>query len=227
MNTLIGPISESTASAIGVIAPIISLLCIIPMCVALFKPYDAAGRSHPPPVTWGLWFFVGLVATVGIALGGAPFASWGYKLGLSLGPIIVALLAVWRKEPVIATRIDRLTFYIGTGGLLLYIVIYTATSDPVAAGWISVIAAMVVDTIAAWPTWHSAMNRHAPMAEVITFAIAWVTTTVVLLTLPVPWTFLSAGIFVFLWFQMLSIIITLLIGRKRITEDTAVILNLP
>lgn len=217
MNSIL-PVSEGTANLIGTTASIATLLCIIPMCVAMFRPYEDEKRAHPSPITWGLWFFVGMVATTGMALGGAPFSAWILKLGLSLGPIIVAVIAWLRDEPLIANTVDWWSFAIGTAGLIVYILLYAGVvgpSDPYAAGVAAVIAAILVDIVAAWPTWYSAVHRSAPMSEIITFAIAWVSVSAVLLILPLPWEFLTWAVLTFLWFQMLSIIGTLWWGRIR------------
>lgn len=209
--TLLGPISPTEADTVGILSSIVTLLCVGPLVWLTWRR-----RAEPRPGTWAVWFFVGLVGTIGMATGGAPFSSWILKLGLSLGPAVVAAVALYRGVPWRATLVDRWSMATAAGGLLVYAAVYFGSGGPDAglvAGTIAVAVAMFVDFVGAIPTWYQAWRE--PSEPIITYAVAWCAVVAVLLTLPLPWTFLSAGYLVFLALQMASIIFALVWGRRR------------
>lgn len=217
--TILGPLPDGVVSAVSTAANWLVLLCVAPLCWATWRyPYDDPRRAHPSPVTWGIWFLVGMVATVGLALGGAPTSAWTIKLFLSLGPVIVAVVALWRGERLLATRVDRWSLALGGAGLVAYVLAYfgvVGPADPYAAGLVAVGTAIAVDAIGAGPTWAAGWRYGAPMAELVTFALALVSVVAVLCILPWPWTWLSATYLVFLGLQMVSIIAVDAVGRHR------------
>jgi hypothetical protein len=124
-TTILGPLPDGVVSAVSTAANWLVLLCIAPLVYATARyPYDDPRRAHPSPVTWGTWFPVGLVATIGLALGGAPTSAWTIKLFLSLGPGILAVVALYCGERLLATRVDRWSLALGGIGLLLYVLVY-------------------------------------------------------------------------------------------------------
>lgn len=232
-TTLLGPLPDGTISAVSWTANILTLLCVAPICWATWRyDHDDPRRAHPKPVTWGIWFLVGIVATVGLALGGAPTSAWSIKLFLSLGPVIVFAIALWRGEQLIVTRADRWSLILGGIGVVVYVVVYfgwlatylpsyfwwMGAGDPYTAGLVAAATAIVVDTIGAVPTWVNGWEHGAPTAEVVTFALALVSVLAVLCILPWPWTLLSAAYLVFLALQMASIIAVDYRGRRHIPE---------
>jgi len=170
-------------------------------------------------VAWGTWFLVGMVATVGLALGGAPTSAWTIKLFLSLGPAIVAVVALYRGERLLATRVDRWSLGLGGVGLVVYVLVYfgiIGPADPYAAGLVAAGTAIAVDAIGAWPTWMNGWRDGAPTAEVITFTLALASVVAVLCILPWPWTLLSSAYLMFLAVQMVSIIAVDIWGNARV-----------
>src|SRR6478752_10742429 len=147
-TTILGPLPDGLISAVSAAANWLVLLCIVPLCWATWRPYDDPRRAHPSPVTWGIWFLVGMVATVGLALGGAPTSAWTIKLFLSLGPAIVAVVALYRGEKLLATRVDKWSLALGGIGLVFYVLAYFGAigpADPYAAGLVAVATAIAVD----------------------------------------------------------------------------------
>lgn len=218
-ETIIGTIHVSTATTVGWISSIITLLCVVPLMIATRR-----GEARPSPVTWAVWFAVGMIATIGMALGGAPLSAWLIKLGLSLGPIAVAIYAVRCGVPWTADRTDRVSLTLGMAGTALYAAVYFGAlgpADPVSAGLVAVGTAMAVDAIGAWPTWVRAW-RYPHDELILTYALALSSVIAVLVTLPLPWTWLSASYLVFLALQMASIIALLAAGRLRDRVDVSV-----
>lgn len=222
-TTLLGPLQDGTIMAVSWTANALTLLCVAPLCWATWKAKDDPQRAHPSPVTWGIWFLVGMVATVGLALGGAPTSAWTIKLFLSLGPVIVAAVALYRGERLLATAVDRWSLALGGVGLLAYVLVYFGVigpADPYMAGLVAVGTAILVDAIGAGPTWANGWRDGAPLAEVVTFTLALVSVVAVLCILPWPWTWLSATYLVFLALQMASIIAVDVAGRRRVRPET-------
>lgn len=213
ITTLIGPLPAAVLDTIGTIASIGTLLAVGPLVYL-----TARGRACPRPLTWLAWFAVGMVATVGMALGGAPFSAWITKLGLSLGPLVVAVVARAKGIPWAADRTDRISMALSGAGFVAYVLIYFGVlgpADPLAAGLVAVFAAMAVDAVCAMPTWRHAWS-HPYDELVLTYALAAACVFAVLLTLPTPWTWLGSSYLVFLELQMWSIIAVLVIGRARV-----------
>jgi len=209
-TTLLGPLPDGVIATVSWTANVLTLLCVAPLCWATWRyDYDDPRRAHPRPVTWGIWFLVGMIATVGLALGGAPTSAWTIKLFLSLGPVIVAAVALYRGERLLVTRVDRWSLGLGLLGVAIYIPVYfgwVGPADAYAAGLVAAAAAILVDIIGAGPTWEAGWRYGAPLPEIVTFALAWVSVSAVLCILPWPWTLLSSAYLWFLWAQMLSII---------------------
>jgi len=217
-ETLIGPLSDTTIVAVTWATSWLFLLCITPLLWSLHYPYEHPRRAHAKPVMWGTWFIVGSMATVGQALGGAPFESWWAKAVLSTGPLIVAVVAVLRHEPLVITKVDQWTLWMCLIGVAIYIPLFFGLLGPAApegAGIFVVIVAMVVDTVAAAGMLYGAWRGREPVTQIVTFTLALGGVLTILCTLPVPWTFLSAGIFVFLAAQQVLIIAALIGGRVR------------
>lgn len=218
--TLLGPLPDGVVGAVSWLANALTLLCIVPLCWATWRHnYSDPKRAHPKPVTWGVWFVVGSVATVGMALGGAPASAWLLKLCLSLGPAVVAAVALYKGERLIVTRVDRWSLWLCALGIVVYVPLYfgwIGPADPVAAGLVVVGMAILVDVIAAGPTYHEAWRSPEPVAEIVTFGLALVSVLAVLCILPTPWTWLGSTYLVFLAFQMGSIIAVLWLGRRRV-----------
>jgi hypothetical protein len=225
--TLLGPLDDATIAAVSWTANILTLLCVAPLCWATWRyDYDDPRRAHPRPVTWAVWFLVGMVATVGLALGGAPTSAWTIKLFLSLGPIIVAVVALYRGESWLVTAIDRWSLILGGVGVLLYIPVYFgwwAPADAYAAGLVAAGTAILVDAIGAGPTWEQGWRHGAPLAEIVTFGLAFLSVCAVLCILPWPWTLLSCAYLIFLAAQMVSIIVVDALGSHRHPQDTATV----
>ena len=219
-TTLLGPLPDGVISAVSWTANILTLLCVAPLCWSTLRyDFDDPRRAHPRPVTWGIWFLVGMIATVGLALGGAPTSAWTIKLFLSLGPVIVAAVALYRGEKLLVTRVDRWSLGLGLLGVLVYIPIYfgwIGPADAYAAGLVAAGTAILVDAIGAGPTWEAGWRDGAPMPEIVTFALALVSVCAVLCILPWPWTLLSSAYLVFLAVQMVSIIAVDVWGNARV-----------
>jgi len=222
-TTILGPLPDGVINSVSTAANWLVLLCVAPLCFATWRyPKDDPRRAHPSPVTWGIWFLVGMVATVGLALGGAPTSAWTIKLFLSLGPVIVAVVALCCGERLLATRVDRWSLGLGGIGLVAYVLVYFGAigpADPYAAGLVAAGTAIAVDAIGAWPTWVNGWRDGAPAAEITTFALALISVVAVLCILPWPWTWLSATYLVFLGLQMISIIVVDSVGRRRVRAD--------
>lgn len=218
-TTLLGPLSDATIATVLTITSWTFLLCIAPLLWSLHYPMQPTPpRAHPRPVMWATWFLIGSMATIGQALGGAPPQSWVSKAALSTGPIIVAAVALWRGEPLVITRVDRWVLWLCAAGVAIYVPLFfgwIGPADPVAAGVVVVVTAMVVDAIASVGTIYAAVREREPVTQIITFALALAAVLIVLCILPWPWTFLSAAIFVFLAVQQVCIIAALAIGRAR------------
>ena len=179
ITTLLGSMSEATANEVARYAGYLTLLCVLPLCILTLL-----GRAHPAAVTWGLWAPIGFVATIGMAFGGAPFGAWFPKLCLSSGPLLVFICAAvkgqWRADPC---EHPRTVATIGIVGTIAYVAIYSGAigpADAVLAGQVAVLAAILVDTVGAWPTWVRAWRN--PHGELIsTYALAWVSVSSALL----------------------------------------------
>lgn len=199
--TIIGSVPEGWAIAVGWLSSVITLLCVVPLCWATLK-----GHASPRPVTWAIWAGVGLVATVAMARGGAPFEAWLLKGALSLGPVAVALAATLAGVRWVADWSDRISLPLGLAGLVIYA--FTGV------GLVAVFVAIAVDVIGAVPTWRNAWRN--PYDElIITYALALVSVLAVLGVLPLPWTWLSASYLCFLAVQMTSIIAVLVLARRK------------
>lgn len=219
-DTLLGPLPDDVIAVVSTTSNWIFLLSIVPLCWSTIRHpmQPTPPRAHPKAVTWLTWFLVGSMATIGQALGGAPPEAWTAKAALSAGPLIVAIVAVLRREPWVVTEIDRWSLWLCALGVAVYVPLFFGAigpADPYAAGLVVVGVAILVDIIAAVPTWGDALRERAPISTVITFSCALVAVLAVLCILPRPWTLLSAPLFCFLALQMISIIVTLLIGRAR------------
>jgi len=164
---------------------------------------------------WGTWFFAGMVSSVGLLLSGQPLVTWLGKTALSLGPLIVAVVALWYGEKLVATTIDKVCGIIAVLGLVGYCIVYFGEHDAVTAAYISVFAVMIIDAVAIIPGWHDAYTSAEPLAEIVTFSIALLAVIAALSILPLPWTFLSAGLFIYLGLEMVSMIVVLYVGRVR------------
>jgi len=216
--TLLGVLPNDLIETIATVCRWVFLLCIIPIIWPLRHPLGHPKRTHPEPVTWLTWFLVGSMATIGQALGGSPYDAWAGKLFLSIGPLVVGVLALLRHEPLVANRVDRWSLALCAAGVIAYIPLtfgWIGPADPVLGGLVVINVAIVVDTIAAVPTCHSALTRRAPVGEIVTFAIALAATLTTMAILPVPWTWLSNALFVVLAMQMIAIIASLVVGRSR------------
>jgi len=218
--TLLGPLSDATIVAVLWVTSWLFLLCIAPLLWSTIRyRYDEAPkRAHPKPVMWATWFLIGSMATIGQALGGAPLQAWWAKGVLSLGPAIVAVVAVLRHEPLVITRVDRWTLWLCAVGIVIYIPLYfglIGPADPVAAGVVVVVTAMLVDAIASAGMLYSAVHSREPLTQIVTFALALCGVLTILAILPVPWTFLSAGLLIFLGVQQVLIITAFAYGRAR------------
>ncbi len=221
--TLLGPLDNGLIEAVATVCRWIFLLCIIPIIWPLRHPFEHPQRTHPLVVTWLTWFLVGSMATIGQALGGAAPNAWLGKLFLSIGPLIVGTLALLRHEPIVANRVDRWSLVLCALGVAIYIPLtfgWIGPADPVLGGLVVINVAIIVDTIAAVPTCHSALHRHAPIGEIVTFGFALAATLTTMAILPVPWTWLSNALFVVLALQMIAIIVSLVIGRARTPQAT-------
>jgi len=218
-TTLLGPLPDGVITWVSWVANVLTLVCIVPLCWATWRyEHDDPRRAHPKPAMWGVWFIVGSVATVGTALGGAPAAAWLLKGFLSLGPAIVAVVALARGERLIVTRIDRWSLWLCVAGIVVYVPLFfgwIGPAEPVAAGLVVVGMAILVDIIAASGTYHDAWRSPEPMAEIVTFGLALVSVLAVLCILPMPWTWLGSVYLAFLALQMTSIIAVLWAGRRR------------
>lgn len=217
--TLLGPLPDDLRETVSTVTSWVFLLCIIPTIWPLRHRMADPRRTHPKPVTWGTWFIVGSMATIGQALGGVPVEAWIAKAFLSLGPLIIAVAALIRHEPLIVDAVDRWSLWLCVAGTAVYVPLYFGwfgPAEPVAAGLVVVGVAILVDSIAAVPTWHSALHRRAPIGEIVTFALALVAVLAVLCILPWPWTWLGSALLCFLALQMVSIIGTLAFGRSRV-----------
>lgn len=218
-TTLLGPLDNTTIGVVSWVANILTLICIVPLCWSTIRyDIDDPRRAHPKPAMWGVWFVVGSVATVGTALGGAPAAAWLLKGFLSLGPAIVAVVALYRGEKLIVTKIDRWSLWLCAAGIIVYIPLFfgwIGPAEPVTAGLVVVGMAILVDIIAASGTYHDAWQSPEPISEIVTFGLALLSVLAVLCILPWPWTWLGSTYLVFLAFQMASIIAVLWAGRRR------------
>jgi hypothetical protein len=216
--TLLGPLSAHTVIVVSTVTSWIFLLCIIPTVWPLRHRFTDPRRTHPKPGMWGTWFIVGSMATIGQAFGGAAPESWIAKAALSTGPLIIAVWALIRHEPLIIEPIDRWSLILCGIGIVIYVPLFfgwIGPAEPEAAGLVVVIAAILVDTIASVPFILQALRRHAPIGEVVTFAIAFAAVLTVLAILPVPWTWLNNLLLCFLACQQIVIIWALLAGRAR------------
>jgi hypothetical protein len=223
-ETLLGPLPDTVITALSWATSWLFLLCIAPLLWSLHYPYRHPKRAHAKPVMWGTWFIVGSMATVGQALGGAPPQSWWAKGALSLGPIIVAVVAVLRHEPLVITRVDRWSLWMCLLGIVIYIPLYfgwLGSPVPYRAGEFVVVVAMLVDTVAAAGMLYGAWRGREPVTQIVTFALALGGVLTVLCILPVPWTFLSAGTLCFLAAQQVLIIGALAGGRARHPRETS------
>jgi len=216
--TLLGALPNPLIETIATVCRWVFLLCIVPIIWPLRHPLGHPQRTHPEPVTWLTWFLVGSMATIGQALGGAPYDAWAGKLFLSLGPLVVGVLALLRREPLVANTVDRWSLALCAAGVAAYVPLtfgWIGPADPVLGGLVVINVAIVVDTIAAVPTCYSALHRHAPVGEIVTFGVALAATLTTMAILPVPWTWLSNALFVVLAAQMVAIIVSLSLGRAR------------
>jgi hypothetical protein len=221
--TLLGPLPDGLIETVATVCRWAFLLCIIPIIWPLRHPMGHPKRTHPQPVTWLTWFLVGSMATIGQAFGGAAPDAWLGKLFLSIGPLIVGVLALARREPVAVNAVDRWSLALCAVGVALYVPLtfgWIGPADPVTAGLIVINVAIVVDTIAAVPTCRSTVQRYVPAGEIVTFAIVLPATLVTLAILPVPWTWLSNALFCVLALQMIAILTTMVIGRRRHAPGT-------
>lgn len=210
ITTVLGPLPAGLVETLGIATSVLTLLCVLPLCALTWL-----GRKHPAVVTWGLWAPIGLVATVGMALGGAPWTSWLLKGFLSAGPLLVAIVSAIKGGSWRTDRFDKLVIALGALGTVAYVAVYFGAigpADPAAAGVVAVCMAILVDGIAVWPTWVRAWrNPHGEL--VFTYLVAWCCVLTGLLIMPLPWTFLGSAILIFLALQMLSIIVVLVSGR--------------
>jgi len=216
------PLSEDVASTVAVVISWVFLLCIIPLLIATRRPFNDPRRAHPSPVMWGTWFFSGMVSSVGLLLSGQPLITWLGKTALSLGPLIVAIVAIKCGEKIVATTVDKVCGIIAVLGLIGYCIMYFGEHDAITAAYISVFSVMLIDSVAIVPGWHDAYTSPEPIAEIVTFSIALLAVIAALSILPLPWTFLSAGLFCFLGLQMVSMIVVLYVGRVRHQRGLAV-----
>jgi hypothetical protein len=212
ITTIVGPLPAGLVAALGVVTSVLTLLCVVPLCVQTVR-----NKAHPAVVTWGLWAPIGLVATVGMALGGAPWTAWLLKGFLSAGPLIVAVVAAryggtWRTD-----RFDQTVIAVGVVGTIAYILATLVLEAPWAP-YVAVGMAMLADGIAVWPTWKRAWRN--PNNELIfTYAVALGCVLTGLIITPLPWTFLGSAILIFLALQMASIIGVLQYGRIQDRRD--------
>lgn len=201
--TLLGPLPPGIVTAVTWLAFAVTLGCVIPLCVLTWRR-----QADPSAITWGIWAAVGIVATIAMARGGAPPAAWLQKGALSLGPVAVAVVALWRLPRVRPDRLDRWCLALGVAGTIAY----AFTGE----GLVAVAAAMIIDAIGAGPTWRRAWRN--PHGELITtYALALGSVLVTLAIITTPWTLLSAAYLGFLALQMASIIVVLALGRRRHT----------
>jgi hypothetical protein len=225
-TTLLGSLPNNLIDVVATVARWTFLLCIIPTIWPLRHPLGHPKRTHPKAMTWGTWFLVGSMATFGQAFGGAPPDAWLAKLFLSIGPLIVAVLAFVRHEPLVADAIDRWSLVLCAIGVIVYVPLFfgwLGPADPVLAGLIVINLAIVVDTIAAVPTCHSALQRRAPNGEIVTFVLALVATLATISILPLPWTWLGNALLCVLALQQIAIITTMVMGRmhsEKLSEIT-------
>jgi len=216
--TLLGPLDDGVIETVATVCRWIFLLCIIPTIWPLRHRMNDPRRTHPKPGMWLVWFIVGSMATIGQAFGGAPFDAWAAKAFLTLGPLIIAVLALLRHEPLVMNAVDRRSLVLCAAGIAAYIPLYFGwfgPADPLAAGLVVVGLAMLVDGIAAVPTWYDTVRRHVPVGEIVTFALAFVAVLATLAILPWPWTWLGSMLLVFLAAQQVTLIATMVIGRVR------------
>jgi hypothetical protein len=214
--TLLGPLSDGLRDVVSVATSWIFLLCIIPTVWPLRHRFDDPRRTHPKPGMWGTWFIVGSMATFGQAFGGAPPEAWVAKAALSAGPLIIAVWALLRHEPLIISAVDRWSLILCGVGILIYIPLFfgwIGPAEPEAAGLVVVLVAIVVDTIASVPFILQALGRAAPVGEVVTFGIALGAVLAVLVILPWPPTWLGHLLLCFLAVQQIFIIWSLQTGR--------------
>jgi hypothetical protein len=223
-TTLLGPLPDATRAAVSQATSWVFLLCIVPLLWSTVRyPYQHDKRAHPKPVMWATWFLVGSMATIGQALGGAPIESWRAKLFLSAGPAIVAIVALLWHEPLVITWVDRWSLWLCVAGVAVYVPLFfgwIGPADPVAAGVVVVVVAMVVDLTASAGQIYSVVREREPVTQIVTFGLALAAVLAVLCILPWPWTFLSAAIFVFLAVQQVCIIAALAVGRARHPRGT-------
>jgi hypothetical protein len=210
--TILGMVPAGVIDVVSWLASAVTLLCVLPLCILTWQ-----GKAHPRPVTWAIWAAVGIVATLAMAVGGAPWSAWLLKGALSLGPVAVALIAAYKGEGVVADRVDRWCLVVGSVGTFAYGLLLTQGADAAEAGLLAVGTAMLVDAIGAVPTWLNAW-RHPHDELITTYALALASVVAVLCILPVPWTWLSSAYLCFLAVQMASIIGVLWVGRRRVRE---------
>jgi len=221
--TVLGPLDDGLREAVSLATSWIFLLCIIPTVWPLRHSFTDPHRTHPKPGMWLTWFVIGSMATFGQAFGGAPPEAWVAKAALSAGPLIVAVWALARHEPLVIEPVDRWSLILCGVGILIYVPLYfgwIGPADPVAAGLVVVVVAIVVDTIASVPFILQARRRHAPVGEVVTFACALAAVLAVLVILPWPPTWLGHLLLCFLACQQIVIIWALQAGRARNPRGT-------
>jgi len=216
-KTLIGPIPDDVVSTIAYVLSWVFLLSVAPLCVATVQK-----KASPSPIMWGTWFFSGMVSSVGLLLAGTPLVTWLGKTALSVGPLIVAVVALFCGVKLVATTVDKVCGIIAVLGLIGYCVVYFGENDPIAAAWVSVTAVILIDSAAIIPGWYDAYNSAEPIAEIVTFVIALAAVIAALCILPWPWALLSCTLFIFLGLQMVSMIVVLQLGRVRHQRGLAV-----
>jgi hypothetical protein len=218
-TTLLGPLPDTVVTALSWATSWLFLLCLAPLLWSLHWPYQDGRRAHVKPVMWFTWFVVGSMATFGQAFGGAPPQAWWAKGALSAGPLLVAVVAVLRHEPLIITWVDKWTLWMCAAGILIYVPLYFGFSHS-DAGVFVVVVAMLVDTVAAAGMLYGSWRGREPVTQIVTFSLALAGVLTVLCILPVPWTFLSAGTLCFLAVQQVLIIGALAGGRARHPRGT-------
>jgi len=197
VETLVGPVPAALASAVSWTANAIAVLCIIPPLIRGWRP---------PPATWGIWTAAGIVGSIGIAMAGGGPATWGLKLALSIGPLIVCIVSTRAGVPWRATRTDGVCLALAGAGLIALLF-----GQGLTAMWLSI----AVNAIGTPPTLVHAMRK--PREEsYFPFACAFVSVAAVLaLAVPWPWTVAAVAYPIYLLIDVTVIMGTIRYARAR------------
>jgi len=133
---------------IGILAGILNCTLIIPYIYSIFK-----GDTKPNRITWFIWSFLAWVLLLASLQSGAKATTF-WLLAAAINSTLVAIISIWKgvsaKDPL-----DMWCFFLGVGGVVLWIITRRAE--------LSVYISALVDIIAIIPTVRKVW--HAPSSE--------------------------------------------------------------